>query len=80
MSFLLQLRTTAASHHNVLRKKLLRDAADEVQRAVQLLQIGPTSEVMKELNAAWAHGNRQLMLAEAETPPSGGGGRVRAMA
>jgi hypothetical protein len=80
VSFLLELRTTAAASPNVLRRKLLRDAADRIQQAIGLLALGATAEGMQELNGAWAFGQRQLFLAEGDRPPRGGGGRVKVAA
>lgn len=58
MSFVLGLRLAAANHPNVLRKKLLRDAADQIEKARRAFELMPVPETLRELNGAWSNATR----------------------
>lgn len=77
MSIMLQLRTAALSETNVLHRKNMRDCADNISKALGLLQQMPENEVMRELNCWWARGMRLLDLHTPVGDDGGGGTGLR---
>lgn len=73
-SFLLELRDAAKDCPNVLTRKLLRDAADDLDRAIAALNDNPTVENMQTLNGKWVLAVRVLKTATVTPPPSGTSG------
>jgi hypothetical protein len=76
MSFLLELRTAGLQCPNVLTRKQLRDAADDIQKAILAVSTMPCDETMQALNSAWSHAVRIYRLADFGGD-SGGGARQR---
>lgn len=76
-SFLLTLRDTARQCPNVLTSKLLRDAADDLEHAINTLALSRTAESMRNLNASWVKAQRVLSTAAFPGGDNSRGGAMR---
>jgi hypothetical protein len=75
MTFLLELRQTAARILNYELASQLRHVADALNDAIVELSDMPTEVNMRKVNALWARANRMLNAAKSPpvpTPPSSG--------
>ncbi len=70
-TFLKDLRDAAVACNDILVRKLVRDAADELQTKLTLLHQCPTQQTMIEVNATWVKAVRVLAKAKPApvTPP-----------
>jgi hypothetical protein len=76
-SFLLEVREIARNCPDVLMRKVVRDAADEVDSALRALILDTTTGNMKRLNGAWSRASRVAELAKLTPDDGGGGGTLR---
>jgi hypothetical protein len=74
-SFLLEVREIARNCPDLLLRKVVRDAADDVDAALRALMLDTTKENMARLNSAWARAWRVAELAK-PTPGDDGGGTM----
>lgn len=72
MTFLGELRSAALRCSDVLLRKLLQDAADELQTAIKDLHGAPTVENAQTFNAKWVHAYWLLERFYWCDPPPGG--------
>ena len=77
MNFLLELRETAKHQTDVLQRKLLRDAADELQGAIDGVRDNPCTKTMIILNGCWMRAVGVYNRARMPEPPGSSGGALR---
>ena len=76
-SFLLEVREIARNCPDLLLRKVVRDAADEVDGALRALILDTTKENMVRLNCAWSRACRVAEQARPTPDDGGGGGSMR---
>jgi hypothetical protein len=75
-SFLLTLRDAAKNCPDVLTRKLIRDAADELHTSVSCMAARPSPENMRRLNGTWAKAVRVLSNASTSGDDNSRGGAM----
>ena len=76
-SFLFEVREIARNCPDLLLRKVVRDAADEVDAALKALILHTTQDNMKRLNGAWARAWRVAELAKPSPDDGPGGGTLQ---